>query len=383
MPVGIEPANEHLMMRHDISNSGLYDVWTVWNDSTTDSVSASLNLRGRLHPGWRIDLKDGKRSPVSGHRIEFKLAPCQTVIYLTPRNAMAAVPAEWFNLQRNWWQGTADTGKPFPSEPAKLAVDLTNDWAFQPLDPKADVTPMVGAEFDDSHWKRMNLGIFSLPNYPDAKRGLFRKQFTVPGRWNAGRVLLSIQCWNGITFVDTARVFLDGKLIPNSSDGLTDNDLDGALKAGTTHVLAVDVSGGKSELVGARGPAWISYHPEPASRLDLSGAWDISTDYLHYAPGHLPGVFKGTAARRTVRIDAPKTPQNVVVHALGDGRFLRGLIINGRFVTAFHHWLSPDENLNITPWVKFGEDNELILLGGGNGTVKEVSLEFHDKGSYP
>jgi len=383
MPVQLEPADGHLMMRHDISNSGLYDVWTVWNDSTTDSVSGSLNLRSRIHPEWRIDLKDGSRAPIADHRIGFKLAPCQTAIYLTPRNAMAMVPAEWFNLQRNWWQGTADLGKPFPSEPAKLTVDLTNDWAFQPLDPKADAIPMAGPQFDDSHWKRMNLGIFSLPDYPDAKRGIFRKKFSVPAGWNAGRVLLSIQCWNGSTFVDGGRVYLDGKLVSNSTDGLTDNDLGGALKAGTTHVLAVEVSGGKSELVGARGPAWISYHPEPASRLDLAGAWDISVDNLHYAAGHLPGVFKGTAARRMVRINAPQTPQNVVVHALGDGRCLRGLIINGRFVTEFHHWLTPEQNLNITPWVKFGQDNELILLGGGNGTVKEVSIEFHDKGSYP
>jgi hypothetical protein len=61
------------------------------------------------------------------------------------------------------------------------------------------------------------------------------------------------------------------------------------------------------------------------------------------------------------------------------------LIINGRFVTQHHHYfLSAEENLNITPWVKFGQDNELLLLfGAPQGTLKEVSLEFHDKGTYP
>ena len=63
---------------------------------------------------------------------------------------------------------------------------------------------------------------------------------------------------------------------------------------------------------------------------------------------------------------------------------MRGVIINGRYVAPFHHFLSPEENLNVTPWVKFGQENELILIGGGRaGVLKEVSLEFHDKRSYP
>jgi len=383
VPVRFEPASDHMVMRHFLSNTGLYDVWMVWNDSETDPLSGSLVLRDGLHPGWRIDLNDGSRLPVVDHRIDYKLAPCQTAIYLTPRNDMAAVPAEWFKLQRNWWQGTVDPGKPLPSGPAKLAVDLTNDWAFQPLDPQADVTPLIDPHFDDSNWKRMNLGIFSLPDYPDVKRALFRKQFTVPAGWNRGRVLMSMKFWNGGTFLDAGKMYLDGKLVPNSTDGVMDNDLGGVLGAGTTHVVAVETSGGKSELVGPRGPTWISYHPEPASRQDLAGAWDMSRDSLHYTPGQLPGLFDGKIARRIFKIDAPQTTQNIVVHALASGGFLHGMIINGRYVAVGLQ--CAEENLNITPWVKFGQDNELILLSAGyNGQVmKEVSLEFHEKGTYP
>ena len=383
MPMRFEPDNGHLMMRHDISNNGLYDVWSLWNDSTTETVTGHLVLKNGLNPAWQISLKDGQQSPVAHHQLEIKLAPCQISLYLTPRNTLAASPAEWFNLQRNWWQGTDDPGKPFPVPSPKLVVDLTSDWVLKPLDASADVTPLVDPQLNDSDWKRMKLGIFSLPDYPDTRHAVFRKQFTVPAEWDKGRIQMSIQCWNGSTILDKGQIFLDGKPIPGATDGLIDNDLSGILKAGSTHALAIEVSGGKSALVGVRGPAWISYHPDPANRLDLSGSWDVSADNLHFAPVTLPGLFVGSAARRTVKIDAAESARTVVVHALGDGRFLHGLIINGRYVTPHHHYLSPEQNLNITPWVKFGQDNELIVLGAGKGTLKEISLEFHDKGTYP
>jgi hypothetical protein len=383
MPMQFQPDNEHVMLRHDISNNGLYDVWSLWNDSLTDSMTGNLVFHLGTNPKWSVTLKDGKHSEVVQHQISIHLAPCETSIYITPRDLITSAPEEWFKLQRNWWQGTADPGKPFPASLPKLTVDLTPDWAFKPLDPKADAAPLADPQFNDSDWKRMELGIFSLPDYPEVKHAFFRKRFMVPAAWNKGRVQMSIQYWNGNTILDRGSIYLDGKLIPNATDGLIDNDLNGALRAGTSHVLAIEVTSGQSELVGVRGPAWISYHPDPAARLDLSGVWESSPDDLHFAPVTLPGTLEGTAARRTVRIDAAQSARTVVVHALGDGRFLRGLIINGRFVTPHHHFLSPEENINITPWVKFGQDNELILLSGGKGVVKEVTLEFHDKGTYP
>jgi hypothetical protein len=382
MPMKFEPDNEHVMLRHDISNNGLYDVWELWNDSPTETVTGHLNLEKSLNPDWQIELKTGRQSPFAHHRIDVLLAPCQTSIYLTPRNALASAPAEWFNLQRHWWQGTQDPGKPFPRSSPNLAIDLTQDWAFKPLDTATDASPMADPQFNDSDWKRMKLGIFSLPDFPDTKHAIFRKQFTVPADWDKGRVQMTIQSWNGSTILDQGKIYLDGKPIPKATDGLIDDDFGGALKAGSTHVIAIEVTGGKSELVGVRGPAWIAYHPDPADRLDLSGAWDITTDNLHYTAGQFPGLTKGTAARRIIKIDAAQSSRTVVVHALGESRFLSGVIINGRYISL--PWYSPEENLNITPFVKFGQDNELILLSRyKNGNVKEVSLEFHEKGTYP
>jgi hypothetical protein len=382
VPMKLDPDNQHVMLRHDISNNGLFDVWSLWNDSTTDTIHTHLDLSLKTHPAWRIDLRTGHHEPVANDQLDVTLAPCQTDIYLTPRGAITEAVAEWFNLQRNWWQGTADTGKPFPLPSPKLSVNLTPDWAFKAIDGTADATPLANPQLNDSDWPRMELGIFSISDFPGAKHGIFRKTFTVPAEWNKGHVTLSMQNWNGDEFRDKGSVFLDGKPL---AGGLVDNECGSALQPGSSHLLAVEITGGSTELNGATGPAWLAYHPEPAARLDLAGTWDISPDNLHYTPTQqLPGVINGSSVRRVFKIDASESSRTVVVHALGEGRSVGGMIINGRYVSPAGNFMSSDVNMNITPWVKFGQENELIIFNIYNtGTIKEISLEFHDKGTYP
>jgi Beta-galactosidase trimerisation domain len=382
IPAQIEPENKDALMRHFVSNNGLYDVWTVWNQSSTRPVSTNIVLSG-LTPAWAINIVDGARTAVTGHSLPIRLGPFDTVIYLTPHGTAASAPEQWFNLQRNWWQGTADTGKPLPPLEPKLAVDLTQDWAFRPLDDsQADVSALVDPKLDDSSWTRRELGIFTIPDHPKVRHALFRKTFTVPANWNHGRVSLWLRSWDQTTFLDEGQVYLDGKIIPGvTPGGVAGEEAGGALQGGTTHVLAVEISG-KNALVGARGPAWIAYHPEPAARQDLSGDWQTSADGLTFnPPSPLPGPVE-MISRRTVTIDAAQATRTVVVHAVADTN-LKGVIINGRFVARFHHGLSAEIDLNITPWVKFGQDNELMFVGAGKGTIQELSLEFHEKGTYP
>ncbi len=382
IPARIEPENQDALLRHYVSNNGLYDVWTVWNQSQTRSISTNVVLHGP-NPAWAINFDDGSRSPVVGHQLPINLGPEDTVVYLTPRGAPASASQQWFALQRNWWQGTADTGAPLPHFESRLAVNLTTDWAFKPLDEsQADISGLLDPKLDDSSWIHREFGVFSIPDYPDVHHALFRKRFTVPAAWDHGRVALWLRSWDQTTFLTTGRVYLDGKLIKDTSpDGVVGEEAGGALQAGTSHVIVVEISGNNA-LVGVRGPAWIAYHPAPAATQDLSGSWQTSPDGLTYpSTSILPGKVE-KIDRRIVKIDAAQAERTVVVHAVSDNS-LEGVIINGRFVTRFHHDLGPEINLNITPWVKFGQDNEVILIGRGPGTLKEVSLEFHNRGTYP
>ena len=392
VPGQLTPQSEDGLLRHYISNNGLYDVWDVWNQNGTHDLDTTLHLTVP-QPAFAINLLDGSRTALSGPDLPVHLSAFDTAIYLTPRVQVADASKQWFELQRRWWQGTADAGKPFPPVDHKLTRDLTPDWAFSPVpDAAMDVPAQVAPGFDDSRWAKLDFGIFTIPAYPDVHTGLFRKNFTVPENWDHGRVALWIRSWDGDTFMGHAKVYLDGKLLKDcGTGGIEGDEAGGALKPGSTHLLAVEVSRldgalgptGRAGLVGSRGPAWLAYHPEPEARQDLAGPWKTATDGLRYnATSTLPGTGQ-FSNRRTVKIDADLSSRTVVFHALAGSGTVRGIIINGRFVARHHHNIGQEVNLNITPWVKFGQDNTFVMMGGDNVQVKEVTLEFHKKGTYP
>ena len=382
VPAQLDPQGEDGLLRHYVSNNGLYDVWMIWNQSKERDLNVSLKLTG-LHPAWAMNLLDGARTNLTEPQIPIHLTAYESAIYLTPRAEVADASKMWFDLQRRWWEGTTDAGKPFPADDQKNARDLTPDWAFEPVSESADISTLVAPKTDDSKWARLDFGIFSIPNYPNVHDGIFRKKFTVPVNWNHGKVALWVQAWDGLTFLGRGFVYLDGKLVKDCGEnGITGDLVEGTLKPGTTHVIAIEVKGGDG-LVGSRGPAWIAYHPDPAATQDLAGNWETSTDGLHFAaPSPLPGTAQ-MANRLTTVIDAKESSRTVVFHARTTLGSVRGIIINGRFVSRHHHNIGPEMNLNITPWVKFGQKNDFILLATNAAKVGEVTLEFHPKGTYP
>ena len=226
--------------------------------------------------------------------------------------------------------------------------------------------------------------MLALHGTSQVRHCLFRRQFVVPGNWSEGRVLLWVRSSGSATFWDTGRVFLDGRVIQEpGADGVTGSEVGGVLKPGSTHVLAVEVTA-KSSLAGVAGSAWLAYHPAPASQQELAGEWEVSADALRFTTrAALPGTFDGGIARRMVKIDAAVASKTVVFHSKSNRSSVRGVIVNGRSVTPFDSHLGPELNLNITPWVKFGSENELLVVVDGKGTLEELTLEFHKKETYP
>lgn len=218
---------------------------------------------------------------------------------------------------------------------------------------------------------------------------MFRRKFTVPAHWKTGRVALWVRTSGGTTYVDRGRVYIDGKVAyERLGDGIPGMEFDGLLKAGTTHVVALEVVG-KGSLLGVRGPAWLTWKPAPIRRQDLAGPWAISTDSLRYGPpSALPGRADNmTAARRVVRVEPGPTGSpapNVVFHAVADNYAIVGVIVNGRSVRRFGHLIGTEVDLNITPFVRRGEDNELILITRpGKLDLRELSLDYYDADKYP
>ena len=82
---------------------------------------------------------------------------------------------------------------------------------------------------------------------------------------------------------------------------------------------------------------------------------------------------------------------NVMVDVVAANGIL-GVLVNGHWVRRFHHLIGEHFQLNVTPWIRFGEENEIELVNlqqdhptqaPTDVNVKSVSLEFHKKGVYP
>jgi len=391
LPGQLAPSNEAILMRHWVSNNGLYDVWTLWNQNATQEVTTNLNFTPGLHPVTVFDVQTGQPMAISKNGSAswldgIVLQALQTRVLLTPRHTLANAPLDWWHLQSNWWRGTMPPAPHrLPLPPHKISLDLSEDWAFMSLDAATEVSTLTRLDARSPGAEQMRLGVWSIM-HPETKHALFRKTFTVPQGWRDGRIGVWVQSFFSTTFVDKGRIFLDGVMVKDwSADGLAGTAFPDVLKPGTRHVLGVEVQG-TGTLSGSRGACWLAYLPHPQATLDLGGEWIPSQDGLHDdATIHLPGHWNALMARCTVAVDARFKRLNAVLNAETQGNIV-GVIINGHLVRRHHHMIGSVWSLNLTPWIRFGAKNqfELVAWGGvSQGSVQSVRLDFYDPHVYP
>lgn len=381
-PGSIREATDTVILRHGVTNNGLYDVWTLWNQSPTDERTVNVDLNTGHKAPFYFDMVERKPTAFDGTALrDIALPPLETRVFLTPRLEIPRATADWFRLQRGWWQGTTQpSSKPLPVPSQHLAMDLTPDWKFQTFDASQDLAPMLQANFPDQAWETRDIGIWNVKEAGGKANGIFRKTFTVPETWKDGTVSIWLTSWNNTSFIDAGKVCLDGRDVKgmNSEGYFAINLAD--LKPGTQHTLAVQVQS-KGTLAGLRGESWLSYEPAPREKIDLKGNWTPSTDGLVYsAPIPLPGSFDTQFLKRTVPIDAKYKNQKIMLTVDGS-RELINVLINGKHLRRHHHMIGTRASLDITTWVHFGEENEIILTRwnqSGPGTVTEVFLGIFD-----
>ena len=165
--------------------------------------------------------------------------------------------------------------------------------------------------------------------------------------------------------------------------------LGGTLKPGSTHHVAFDIRSPTS-LIGVRCPYFLTYEPDPLGRQDLAGEWQGSSDEMHSAgPVTVPGTAKNMRfLSRKVVINKAHEGRNVVIYARTDsGEMIRGLLVNGRRLDpAANGYGRHDLILNVTPLVRFGEENtiEFTFNSTPEGTtIKTAEIRYYAKGYYP
>ncbi|MGI4789463.1 MAG: hypothetical protein ACRYFS_11510 [Janthinobacterium lividum] len=388
-----------LHFRHFIGNTGLQDIWVLFNESSS-LVTTALTFQPGVHPASLTDLLTGEAREITraetGDAVSgINLHPWQTVMYVSPCADVSASPLEWLDLQRGWWAGTKKPPikrLPRPTEMQRFTLDLRDGWAYKRIDGLTDAQAAALAQpaADDHAWERRTLDLWRDEGAPKPQRIMLRRSFTVPAHWNAGTVLFCSQIPGGV-FVSSARSFVNGKPIRGDwqGNGPYDDALGGILKPGTTHHLAYDIRSPTS-LIGVRCPCFLTYEPDPLARQDLSGEWQGYADEMRTAgPIQLPGVAKNMRfVSRSVIVSKVHEGRNVVVYArTNTGEMILGLLVNGRRLNpATVGYERHDLILDVTPMVRFGAENmiEFAFNSTPEGTgIVTAEIRYYAKGVYP
>ncbi|WP_309386237.1 beta-galactosidase trimerization domain-containing protein [Cerasicoccus frondis] len=377
------PENQYVLLRHFVTNNGLYDVWTVWNQHKESTLSGRIELPESNISKWAYDVVRGQQMEVESGGIPIDLEPMQTRVFLTPRSEITKAPIRWFALQRNWWRAAVEPDMTEYAEPLHPhSVDLGKAWKILPSDGSEPEAEMLAIDYDDSAWGELEmLGAWStIPEYTEVSHALLRKRFTVPADWTDGFVEMGLHSWWQSTFVTKGRIWLDGQLVQDwSHKGIVNANPFNALTPGSEHVLAVEIQS-DSVLAGTRGTAWLWHQREPEASIDLAGAWESSLDSLFYdASIELPGKYDAMQLRREVFIPKEYSDKRVRV-AVHDVGGIIGVLMNGRWVMRFRHQIEDRFELDVTPWIKFGEINMIELStreGPVRGEIRSVGLKFY------
>ncbi len=86
--------------------------------------------------------------------------------------------------------------------------------------------------------------------------------------------------------------------------------------------------------------------------------------------------------RRSVTVPESQKDRRVVINVVSQGK-VGIVVVNGRLVSRHHHFIGDHWQLDVTPFIQFGQENEIQLISLGKGNIEEVGLWFFDSGTYP
>ena len=365
--------------RHYMTTDGLYDVW--YADTEADRDYAISFRDGK----WRevTDVLTGKPMALKGH-----FGANDFVMGTSLRGENEKAAWRWVRNQFGWWRGRreeAKAAKPSLWQRVKgfFAKKGEASGAATVTSPKyPNVLPLIEG------WRSQAGGaceigprVVGLDFAPT--NDVLTRTFTVPTDWTKGDVELWGTGMYASGFTSTAQflVLLDGKeILRRKKDGVTGLLL--PVKAGETHELTIEIFDDVHPRVrGFGGPCYLYYRPWPAAELDLAGTWEKLAGFADAKPEAitLPGKYeKACAFRRRVVVPAEWKGARVRIDFTSEGDCLMGAIVNGRLVRRHHHRFGRRTDLDVTPFVRFGEENEIILVGAEQqsprGEIKRVRL---------
>ncbi len=372
-------AKAPLYPRHYVSSNGLYDIWVLWNGHREQTVPYRFTFRD----GVKRELTDvltGKPAPEAG-----ELPPWEFKMVRSPRATPELAAREWFLLQRNRWQGTEKpqvtvNDREFPDY-TRNTLPLEGEWEVRELAPGEKVETVLA---EPGPWPKRELQVWLKDSEVKADHFLARRSFTVPKEWNDGEIQLWLTSqYLSVVIKGQLKIYLNGRQLaaPQPGHGVAHQKLD--LKPGETATVALELSNRHPRLYGTQGSCFLAYLPRPQQEFDLAGEWEVLQG-MNDPVGtkvKLPGNVEGNVMRRTVKLPAWPEGSRVYLYVEGEADILAALV-NGHYVRRHHHRIGELTRLDVTPWLRSGEENELMLADWEenprhHGWIRQVKLQIY------
>lgn len=348
--------------RHYVTTDGLRDVWLICGEEGV----------GRDHE-YEFVFRDGKERELTdvltGARVEQKgiVKGGEWIMATSPRGDNAGAVWHWVQNQFGWWQGGQRKEDVEPLEEVETGawnvLDISSGW---------EITDGV-----ETH--RADLGAWIKGEDFTPEQYRCRREIEIPREWVKG----TVEVWAVGMY---ASMFTRGGDVGLRLNGEELRDLrregfcglELPLKAGEKGMLELEVRKDNDVKVrGFGGPILLYFRPEKERLLDLSGAWEAYTTMTDRQAREvsLPGEYgEATGLRKTFSLETVPTGERIWMEFISERDALTGVIVNGTYLRRHHHRFGNRTSLDITRWLKAGE-NEIFLVSSGFGPQKGRVLE--------
>jgi hypothetical protein len=355
---------------HYLATNGTEE-YLILHNPYDEAVTFSTEWKTLRPAGRLFDPKNGKIIPgvVDGRSVrldKLSLAPRETLIVATqPVKAPDEAVREWFADLAKFWRPSA------PGEVLKRpALPLYELRLADKLSGKV-LTPTEAAALPTVP-EGLQLGACqsfeAFKATPDKdRRCVLATRFATPAAWEPGdTVNLYIRGWSG-GYGGSVDAWLNGEKIfsqVNTSARGYGQLTDGA-RAEVGRLLKRD---GDNQLVFTTGPNGfagevdVEMRPAPVETFEVAGTWQLQRDANSgLAPVTLPGEMEGLYAATSFKLPTDWKGDRVFVSLDVEGSYT-AFAVNEKMV--FHQLHSGlfVRYMDVTPWVKFGDDNRLMLV---------------------
>jgi hypothetical protein len=281
--------------------------------------------------------------------------------------------SHWLLRQSQMWQGLSK-GAPLPEPPLFRTVDLNREWKLVQTDSQADAERRMKLDDKAAGLVPTDLGWWSAPGTGlksgPGVFGLYRRDFTLPVGWEKKSTIeLSIDGrvynWPQVGFGGPSEVFLNGTQIW-SGDKIDKNvclDLTANIKPGANRLEIVHQGEGILAEIS------LLRTVKPDTTVDLAGDWQAVDGLQSVRTVQLPGKVKTSFLYRDIMVPKEQAGREVWVRVdTEDARSSNFVIVNGRerYPVARGDASRPME-VNITPEIRFGETNRILIGSGSMG----------------